>query len=157
MKMRVLGAVALLLLVPACNALPASWALNSASLDVVPVRVTTRAGKNITFKTEVARTEEEQNRGLMYRDLLPRDKAMLFPLDPPRFASFWMKNCPAPIDMIFIRADGTIARIQTGVPYSVEPVESGETVAAVLEIRGGHAAELGIGEDDQVAWDGKLN
>jgi uncharacterized protein len=90
---------------------------------------------------------------LMFRDHLDADAGMIFPMDPPRVASFWMKNTLIPLDMIFIRADGTIARIAADtVPYSLNPVTSGEPVAAVLEIRGGRAGELGISEDNTVVW-----
>ena len=55
--------------------------------------------------------------------------------------------------MIFIRADGTIARIAANtVPYSLEPVASGEPVTAVLELAGGSAAALGIEEGDRAGW-----
>jgi uncharacterized protein len=151
-SLRKVGAIALFLAVCGCNTMPLAGASTAAQLETSQARITTQSGKAYRFKVEIARTEEEQNRGLMYRELLPPDQGMVFPLIPPRYASFWMKNCPAPIDMIFIRQDGSIARIRTGVPYSVEPVESGETVAAVLEIRGGRAAELGIAEDDVVKW-----
>ena len=74
-------------------------------------------------------------------------------MDPPRPASFWMKNTVIPLDMIFVRPDGTIARIAADtVPYSLDPVDSGEPVSAVLEIAGGRAAELGIAEGDKVSW-----
>jgi uncharacterized membrane protein (UPF0127 family) len=64
-----------------------------------------------------------------------------------------MKNTLIPLDMLFIRADGTIARIAANtVPHSLEPVAVAEPVAAVLEIAGGRAAELGIGEGDRVTW-----
>jgi uncharacterized membrane protein (UPF0127 family) len=66
-----------------------------------------------------------------------------------------MKNTPSPLDIIFIRADGTIARIaDNAVPYSEARIPSGEPIAAVLEINGGRAAELGIAEDDRVTWPG---
>ena len=78
---------------------------------------------------------------------------MIFPYDPPQDVGFWMKNTLIPLDMIFIRADGRIARIAARTrPHSLEPVLSGEPVAAVLEIRGGRAAELGIREGDRVEW-----
>jgi uncharacterized membrane protein (UPF0127 family) len=78
---------------------------------------------------------------------------MIFPMEPPRSASFWMKNTVIPLDMIFIRPDGSIARIAAEtVPYALDPVDSGEPVGAVLEIAGGRAAALGIAEDDVVTW-----
>ena len=64
-----------------------------------------------------------------------------------------MKNCPIPQDWFFIRADGSIARlVENTVPYSLEPVGVDEPVAAVLEIAGGRAAELGITADAKVTW-----
>lgn len=67
-----------------------------------------------------------------------------------------MKDTPSPLDIIFIRADGTIARIaENTTPFSEVPVTSGEPVAAVLELRGGRTAELGIAEGDRVSWQGR--
>jgi uncharacterized membrane protein (UPF0127 family) len=66
-----------------------------------------------------------------------------------------MKNTPSPLDIIFIRADGTIAHIaENTVPFSETPIPSGEPVAAVLEINGGRARDLGIVEGDLVTWPG---
>jgi uncharacterized protein len=120
----------------------------------VPLTISTARGPR-RFSVEVARTEQEQERGLMFRTALPKDGGMIFPMDPPRPATFWMKNTPLPLDMIFIRADGTIARIAADtVPYSLDLVDSGEPVAAVLEIAGGAAAAAGIEEGDRVSWSG---
>jgi len=63
-----------------------------------------------------------------------------------------MKNTLIPLDIVFIRSDGTIVPITRAEPMSLEPVPSGEPIAAVLEIRGGRAAELGIKEGDIVTW-----
>jgi uncharacterized membrane protein (UPF0127 family) len=64
-----------------------------------------------------------------------------------------MKNTLIPLDMIFIRADGTVARIEANtVPLSLEPVPAGEPVAAVLELAGGRSAELNIGPGAKVDW-----
>lgn len=110
------------------------------------------------FRVDVARTASEQQRGLMFRTGIPTDGGMLFAPYPadgdgPREASFWMKDTPSPLDIIFIRADGTIAHIaENTIPYSTDPVRSGEPVAAVLEINGGRAAELGISHGDKVSW-----
>jgi uncharacterized membrane protein (UPF0127 family) len=78
---------------------------------------------------------------------------MIFPYDPPQAVAFWMKNTLIPLDMVFIRADGTIVRIATATPLSLDPVPSGEPVAAVLEIAGGRAAQLGIDAGDKVDWE----
>jgi uncharacterized protein len=127
-------------------------ACNAGSASTVPLSIAS-SGKVHRFNVEVARTETEQERGLMFRPRLSPDGGMIFPMNPPRAASFWMKNTVIPLDMIFIRADGTIARIAAEtIPYSLEPVSSGEPVAAVLEIAGGRAGELGISEDDKVEW-----
>lgn len=110
------------------------------------------------FRVEVADTVEEQRRGLMFRPALADDRGMLFaPYPPeggaPKVASFWMKDTPSPLDIVFIRADHSIAAIaENTAPFSEAPVSSGEPVAAVLELRGGRAAELGIAEGDRVTW-----
>lgn len=125
-----------------------------AGLEQVPLTVTTAAGKSHRFTVEVARTPEEQAQGLMNRQSLAPDQGMIFPMEPPRDASFWMKNTYIPLDMIFVRADGTIARIEENVvPLSLEPVLSMEPVAAVLELAGGRASELGIRAGDKVSWE----
>jgi uncharacterized protein len=124
----------------------------ASAARTVPLTIKS-AGKVHKFAVEVARSEAEQERGLMFRDHLSPNGGMIFPMNPPRPASFWMKNTLIPLDMIFIRADGSIARVAAEtVPYSLEPVSSGEPVAAVLEIAGGRAGELGIVEDDKVDW-----
>ena len=123
-----------------------------AGLDQVPLTVESK-GKTHRFIVEVARTAEEQATGLMNRSTLAPGRGMIFPFETPRPASFWMKNTLIPLDIIFIRADGTIANVEANtVPMSLEGVNSVGTVAAVLEIAGGRAAELGIAAGDRVDW-----
>ena len=125
---------------------------SAAGLEQIPLTIESR-GKRHAFIVEVARTPEEQTQGLMHRQSLAPDRGMIFPYDPPQPASFWMKNTLIPLDMIFVRADGTIGSIAANtVPMSLEPVPSGEPVAAVLEIAGGRSAELGISAGDKVSW-----
>jgi uncharacterized protein len=134
------------------SARPADSRVAPSGLDLVALRI--QSGSRVhPFTVEVARTPQEQARGLMFRESLAADAGMIFPFPSPRPASFWMKNTLIPLDMIFIRADGTIARIAANtVPHSLEPVGVDEPVAAVLELRGGRAAELGIKEGDRVSW-----
>lgn len=125
---------------------------SAAGLEQVPLTIESR-GKRHEFIVEVARSAEEQTQGLMHRQSLAPDRGMIFPMDPPRPASFWMKNTLIPLDMIFVRPDGTIGSIAANtVPLSLESVPSGEPVSAVLEIAGGRSAELGISAGDKVSW-----
>ena len=117
----------------------------------MPLTIHSANGKH-PFTVEVANTAEQQAMGLMFRRSLGPNKGMIFPFDPPQFVSFWMKNTLIPLDMIFIRADGKIARIATAKPLDETPVLSGDTVVAVLEIRGGRSAQLGIRAGDKVDW-----
>lgn len=92
----------------------------------------------------------------MFRTSLPHRGGMIFLMTPPRPTAFWMKNTPLALDILFIRADGTIARIAANTtPYSLSLIESGEPVAAVLEIIGGGAKAAGISEGDKVGFAGQ--
>ncbi|MFD1106638.1 DUF192 domain-containing protein [Sphingobium olei] len=125
-----------------------------AAPALLPVLI--RGAKGVhRFDVEVARTPQEQQTGLMFRKELAADGGMLFPMEPPRTASFWMKDTLIPLDLLFVHTDGTIAFIKAQAqPYDRTPVSAGVPVAAVLELRGGRAAELGIAEGDRVAWGG---
>ena len=130
---------------------------DAAAKQMAVVTVQTDAGPH-KFNVEIAKTPAQQEKGLMFRTDIPQDGGMLFTPYPatgggPREASFWMKNTPSPLDIIFIRPDHTIARIADNVvPFSETPVSSGEPVSAVLELRGGRATDLGLSEGDKVSW-----
>ncbi|WP_419809983.1 DUF192 domain-containing protein [Sphingomonas sp.] len=132
----------------------------AAAVRVVPVTIAGPGGRHV-FQAEVADTVAAQERGLMYRTGLKPDFAMLFaPYPPaggaPQAANFWMKNTPTPLDIVFIRADGTIAHIaENTIPFSETMIPSGEPIAAVLELVGGRAAETGVSEGDKVSWPGR--
>jgi uncharacterized membrane protein (UPF0127 family) len=103
------------------------------------------------FNVEIAADAESRVRGLMYRRQLPVDTGMLFDFHDDHFRAFWMKNTPLPLDMLFIRADGTISSISRNAkPMSEEPITSREPVRAVLEINGGRAAALDIQPGEKV-------
>ncbi len=105
----------------------------------------------VAFDVEIAADEASREKGLMYRTELPPNSGMLFDFGKEGFRSFWMKNTPLSLDMIFIRGDGTISTIaESTIPYSEDSVPSSEPVRAVLEINGGRARALGIHEGDKV-------
>jgi uncharacterized membrane protein (UPF0127 family) len=123
--------------------------------QALATRTLTITGKHrpIHFKVEVARTEIEQEIGLMNRKTMPADHGMVFPLVPERMATFWMRNTYLSLDMIFIRGDGTISSIAPNVkPLSDDITGSFEPVAAVLELNAGAAAKAGIKPGDKVRW-----
>lgn len=123
-----------------------------SGLQVIPLTVTSK-GKAHAFRVELADTNEAQRQGLMFRTELGDNEGMIFPTDPPTAQSFWMKNTPLPLDIIFVGTDHRILNIAAMTePYSTESVYSVGTVSGVLELRGGRAAELGIEPGDLVEW-----
>lgn len=116
-----------------------------------PLSITVSAGETHAFQVELARTFEEKAQGLMYRDALAPDAGMLFVHAKESRQSMWMKNTLIPLDMLFIRRDGRIAHIhERAVPGSLETISSRGRVLAVLELRGGTVARLGIRKGDRV-------
>jgi len=103
------------------------------------------------FMVEIADTPDKQARGLMYRDVVEPGKGMLFEYADQGILSIWMKNTGVPLDIIFIRKNGKILKIEhSATPYSLRSISSEATVAAVLELAGGRSLELGIMPGDLV-------
>jgi len=105
----------------------------------------------VRFNVEVAKDTAARMQGLMFRTKMAADAGMLFDFPRDDYQAFWMKNTILPLDMIFIRADGTISSIATHtVPYSEQPVMSQEPIRAVLEINAGRSDALGIKAGERV-------
>lgn len=155
------GLIAIGLALAACSTQPADTAAKTAAqparhaesgLPVVPLTVTHDRRRH-AFRVEVARTSAEQAKGLMFRTQMGADEGMIFPMDPPRPAAFWMRNTVIPLDIIFVGADHRILNIAANaVPYSETPIPSAGKAGAVLELNGGRAAALGIVAGDTVDW-----
>lgn len=103
------------------------------------------------FQVEIAVSNEEQQKGLMFRESLGDREGMFFPFPRERRASFWMKNTLIPLDLIFLASDGTIVNIVANAePHSLKRRLSRGRVRAVLEINGGLSKTLGIEPGDVV-------
>jgi len=103
------------------------------------------------FQVEVMREEADRAQGLMYRRSLAPDRGMLFDFGRVEPVSMWMKNTYLSLDMLFIRPDGSIARVASDTePLSTRTISSGEPVNGVLEVAAGTAARLGIKAGDRV-------
>ncbi len=130
--------------------LSAAIAFAAHALTVEQLEIATKNGVRV-FEVEMAVTPQEQEQGLMYRRELADGKGMLFDMGKERPAVFWMKNTYVSLDMIFIRADGSIARIAHGTtPLSEARIESGVPVRGVLEVVAGTAKRYGIAPGDRV-------
>ena len=109
------------------------------------------AGQCVFLDFWLAETREQQRRGLMHVRDLPDGWGMLFVYGREREIGMWMKNTYVPLDMLFIRADGAIARIATDTrPLSLETIRSGEPVSRVLELKAGAVKRWGIQPGDRL-------
>ena len=105
------------------------------------------------FDVWIADTEQRAEQGLMFVSDLPDSKGMVFPLDPPRVEAMWMKNTYIELDMLFVGTDGRVVKIiERARPLSLETLSSGQVVRAVVELKGGEAARLGLAVGDRVSW-----
>jgi uncharacterized membrane protein (UPF0127 family) len=112
----------------------------------------TSSGEHIV-NIEIADTEQDKALGLMFRTSLPQNRGMLFPYRDPHEVTMWMKNTYISLDMVFIRADGVVHRIEAYTePRSETIIPSNGPVVAVLELIGGEAARLGLKPGDQVVY-----
>jgi uncharacterized protein len=122
-----------------------------SSADLNSLEIVSKTGVHV-FSVEIANTDEQRTRGLMFRKELPEGTGMLFDFKVEQDVGFWMQNTYIPLDMIFIRRDGRILRIAENTePLSEKIVPSGGRILAVLEVIGGTARKLGIAPGDVVA------
>lgn len=134
----------------AIAALTAAGMASGGAADLQPLEIAGKSGVHV-FSVELANTDEERARGLMFRRDLPDGYGMLFDFKRDQDVTMWMENTYVPLDMIFIRSDGRIARIaETTEPMSRRLIPSGGPVRAVLEVAAGTARKLGITVGDRV-------
>lgn len=123
----------------------------------------TVALKGQRFLAEVARTPQEQARGLMYRKSLERDRCMFFLYEEDGYHSIWMKNCLISLDVVWLKADGTVVETAENVPPCSPlrgddcPTYGGTAPARhFVEFPAGTLKRLGLHKGDHLAWDLKL-
>ena len=119
------------------------------------VTITTKDGRNVSFAVEIADTPSKREMGLQYRRDLAADRGMIFLFPAESQQSFWMKNTPLPLDMIFINRERKIVGIvEQTAPFSLDPRSVGAPSQYVLEINGGLAKRHAIKAGDAVRFDG---
>jgi hypothetical protein len=149
MRWVVLSILCLLWLFPAIDGTAAQ---DAPIARIAPVTVETQSGSTV-FMAEIADTEELRTRGLMFRHRLPPDRAMLFDFKVTRQVMMWMRNTRIPLDMIFIKANGRVAKVaEDTVPMSETIIDSEVPVAFVLEVAAGTARRIGLKPGDRVVY-----
>lgn len=151
---QLLQAIARLFLIVVLVTGPAVAALaQSEPQQLRQEELTVRAGDTVhRFLVEVAATDRERSRGLMFREEMAADHGMLFIFDKEGERYFWMKNTPLPLDIIYIGANGAIVSIAADtVPFSEKVIPSVGPAKYVLELNAGKAAELGIDVGNEVS------
>jgi uncharacterized protein len=126
--------------------LPAARGAERQTLEIA-----SKTGVHV-FSVELAVTDEERERGLMFRRSVPEFTGMLFDFKRDQEVTMWMKNTYVSLDMIFIQSDGRIRRIAENTETeSLKIIPSGGPVRAVLEVAAGTARKLGIEPGDRIA------
>ena len=105
---------------------------------------------NDIYHIEVARTREDQSRGLMYRESLGSDEGMIFIYEEDKKLSFWMKNTSIPLSIAFVAKDGTIKEIHQMKPESLTPVNSTHSVRYALELPSGSFQRSSVSVGDKI-------
>jgi uncharacterized membrane protein (UPF0127 family) len=128
----------------------AQTAVRAAAVPTEPLTIATQGGPR-RFAVEVMRDDASRARGLMFRRHMAPDHGMLFDFERVEPVTMWMKNTYLPLDMVFIRQDGTVSRVAADTePLSTAIISSEGPVLAVLELNAGTAARLGIKPGDKV-------
>jgi uncharacterized membrane protein (UPF0127 family) len=121
------------------------------------VVISTKGGKELTVRVEVADTPAKRELGLQYRRELDEDQGMLFLFPTERVQSFWMKNTPLSLDIIFIGSHRRIVGIiHQAIPFSTASLSVTAPSQFVLEIKGGLSRLRGIEVGDAVRFEGVL-
>lgn len=127
--------------------------LPQGSMKIEKLAIQTAAGKTRPFEVEIADTPSAMETGLMYRDHLDATRGMLFIYPHEQESAMWMKNTRIPLDMLFIKTDGTISHIHEGaLPFDETPIPSVGPVKATLELAGGIVKKEGIAVGDKVKF-----
>jgi uncharacterized protein len=125
------------------------------NVDAGPARVALKTGETqeTTVEVELARTEEQRSKGLMYRKELGANQGMLFIMPYAENQKFWMKNTLIPLDMIFIGDDLRVVGIaENAQPEDTSIYEVGKAARYVLEVNGGFSARNNIREGNRVRF-----
>jgi len=143
-------AVVWLLLLARCDQVPRG-STQKNRLEDMPTTTIEIVDKT-SYTAWIARDGLERTLGLMNvtEDELPDDRGMIFVFEFDRLLSFWMRNTIIPLDIAYIRSDGTIVKTYTMQPLNEAGYPSIEPAQFALEVRAGELDKHGIGPGDKV-------
>jgi hypothetical protein len=116
--------------------------------------IANRVDKSIvSIDIEIADDDSKREVGMMGRPTMEEHQGMLFVFEQEQMASFWMKNCPLSLDMIFINKLGEIVTIcRNTTPFSEQAYPATALTLFVLEVNAGFTDKYGIKEGDRMNW-----
>lgn len=116
-------------------------------------RVKLTAGMHL-IDAQLARTPEQREIGLMYREQMPAQEGMLFEFEIPGTQCFWMKNTLLPLTAAFVADDGRIVNLVDMKPQTTDSHCSKEPVRYVLEMNQGWFAKRGVAAGARLGGEG---
>ena len=129
-----------------CSHSASSSSGQGAGARAEPEVVLMRSGQELHVKVEIARSDPERQRGLMFRQSLEPGRGMLFLFEHPDHLKFWMRNTYIPLDMIFIDQDKRVVFVEeNATPLTENPRGPDSLTQYVLEVPGGWAGAHGVG------------
>lgn len=128
---------------------------DNVTYKTAPLTIVAQDGQQHNFIVEVAQTDQQKSYGLMFREELADDKGMIFLFEKEEKRGFWMKNTLIFLDMIFVNEAGTVVKVHSmAQPHDTTMISSDIPAKAVIEVRGGLAADLGINAGDRIQFKG---
>lgn len=126
---------------------------SASKLERKTLTIKTADGRSVSLKAEIAKKDEERQKGFMFRKNIPEGTGMLFIFEYDQILNFWMKNTPTPLSIAYITSDGRIRDILDMTPYSVDSVKSSGYVRYALEVPQGWYKKAGIKAGDRLVID----
>jgi uncharacterized protein len=144
-------AAACLLPLPSGADVSSSDLIPLANIPREPIVIETRSARRHEFDAWRADTPQTREQGLMFVREMGAGQAMIFVYEPPAYVSMWMKNTLLPLDMLFVNQYGCVVMVaRDAKPLSLATIRANAPVALVVELKGGTAAQLGVGAGDRV-------
>ena len=141
--------------------MPKKTATDTSALSIAPIfkkqgecTLLNRDGKpKVSIDIEIADDDSKREVGMMGRSVMEERQGMLFVFEEEQMASFWMKNCPLSLDMIFINKLGEIVTIcKNTTPFSEQAYSATAQTFFVLEVNAGFTDKYGMKEGDRISW-----